>query len=273
MRLKTLSAGIVISLAIHAALLLCPPFSGDGSYAEVGKIEVGIVYLAAPSTSLSRQEELPLKLLQESGKPPSAPLSGDNKKQLGQARVKVEKPVKPLTKRKDPEPPRLQHSEPPTAKSDNSRRQSTETSPSQQVVATSEATPNISVSTTSPSGNGAFERLQDLAETAGPTNDAPSPIVLVEKITQSPRYHINPAPSYPSLALKRHWQGEVWLRVLVGERGEVIRASVENSSGHALLDDTALRTVRNWKFHPARQGEKNVRQEVRLPIRFELKRT
>jgi periplasmic protein TonB len=86
-----------------------------------------------------------------------------------------------------------------------------------------------------------------------------------------PRYWLNPPPPYPSLALKRQWQGEVRLRVLIDEQGQVIEAQVENSSGYKVLDQSALEAVHAWKFHPAQQGNEKIRQEASIPIRFELK--
>jgi protein TonB len=62
----------------------------------------------------------------------------------------------------------------------------------------------------------------------------------------------------------------VLLRALVDDQGAVARVEVESSSGHDILDQAALKTVRRWKFDPAHDGEKNVSHEVFLPVRFEL---
>jgi len=39
------------------------------------------------------------------------------------------------------------------------------------------------------------------------------------------------------------------------------------------LDDSALNTVKKWKFVPAKQNGKIVDQWVKVPIRFGLKNT
>jgi len=91
---------------------------------------------------------------------------------------------------------------------------------------------------------------------------------LVEAV---PRYDRNAPPPYPRLARERGWEGEVLLRVVVTEGGRVRQVTVERSSGHDLLDTTALRAVRRWRFHPSRLGATPVEGEVRVPVRFELR--
>jgi protein TonB len=92
----------------------------------------------------------------------------------------------------------------------------------------------------------------------------------VPRIDAIPRYDRNAPPPYPRLARERGWEGEVLLRVLVSEAGDVRSVSVERSSNHAVLDAAALRAVRRWRFHPSRLGETPVEGEVLVPLRFKL---
>jgi len=46
---------------------------------------------------------------------------------------------------------------------------------------------------------------------------------------------------------------------------------LKSSSGSNRLDDTAVETVRHWRFVPARQGEEPVAAWVLVPITFTLK--
>lgn len=86
-----------------------------------------------------------------------------------------------------------------------------------------------------------------------------------------PDYSVNPKPPYPMLARRRGEQGTVLLRVLVRADGHVAEAEVKQSSGSALLDDVALRTVRStWRFTPARLNGVPVESWVEVPIRFVL---
>jgi protein TonB len=61
----------------------------------------------------------------------------------------------------------------------------------------------------------------------------------------------NLPPAYPSLARRLKLEGEVRLSVQVDSDGRVLKASVALSSGHDLLDSTAIESVKKWRFEPA----------------------
>ena len=65
-------------------------------------------------------------------------------------------------------------------------------------------------------------------------------------------------------------QGRVVLRVLVSRAGSPAQVELRASSGFARLDESALETVRGWKFVPARRGEEPVEAWVLIPISFRL---
>ena len=81
----------------------------------------------------------------------------------------------------------------------------------------------------------------------------------------------NPAPRYPAAALAARQQGRVLLRVRTTAAGTVETVTVEQSSGFPLLDQSALETVNNWRFVPARRGGVAVPYEVLIPIRFQIR--
>ncbi len=83
-------------------------------------------------------------------------------------------------------------------------------------------------------------------------------------------YLMNPAPSYPPIARRMGEQGRVILRVLVAADGMPERVELRKSSGSSRLDESALTTVRTWKFLPARQGDRPVAAWVLVPISFSL---
>jgi protein TonB len=85
-----------------------------------------------------------------------------------------------------------------------------------------------------------------------------------------PKYAENPKPPYPEEARERGYQGEVLLRVEVLSNGRVGQIEVKRSSGHEILDRSALNTVKQWKFIPAKKGEETVSLWVNIPIRFQL---
>ena len=80
----------------------------------------------------------------------------------------------------------------------------------------------------------------------------------------------NPAPDYPREAIRRRLEGTVKLRVQIGLDGQVQSVSVAESSGYAMLDESALRTIRRWKFSPRLQDGKPVTSSALIPVRFHL---
>lgn len=85
-----------------------------------------------------------------------------------------------------------------------------------------------------------------------------------------PNYLRNPAPPYPYQARQNGWEGVVLLRAAVDRTGQPTRVELEASSGYDVLDQSALKAVRRWKFNPARLGALPVESMVRIPVRFQL---
>nr|WP_321465705.1 energy transducer TonB [uncultured Desulfobulbus sp.] len=90
-------------------------------------------------------------------------------------------------------------------------------------------------------------------------------------IPARPRYRDNPPPAYPELARRRQMEGTVVLDVLVNSTGRVDALTVHATSGHSLLDNAALRAVRNWLFVPGKRGGMPLAMSVRVPVRFNLR--
>lgn len=84
-------------------------------------------------------------------------------------------------------------------------------------------------------------------------------------------YLDNPKPTYPLSARQRRVEGTVRLRVLVSPAGAVDDVQVHQTSGSPALDRSALEAVKQWRFVPARQGERTVPAWVIVPIVFTLK--
>ena len=85
----------------------------------------------------------------------------------------------------------------------------------------------------------------------------------------SPAYGVNPQPPYPMAARRLGLEGTVVLRVVVAADGTPASVVVLQSSGHAVLDGSALETVRaRWRFVPARRNGIPVEDTVQVPIRF-----
>lgn len=55
-------------------------------------------------------------------------------------------------------------------------------------------------------------------------------------------------PQYPKAAIRRGLQGELKVKILVGIQGVPLETQIIQSSGHKILDDSALEAVRKWVF-------------------------
>lgn len=94
-----------------------------------------------------------------------------------------------------------------------------------------------------------------------------------ETLTQ-PRFDAdylrNPAPPYPALSRRMGEEGKVVLRVSVNPHGGADSVEIKTSSGSPHLDESARKTVHQWKFIPAKRGEIAVQSWVLVPIIFKL---
>lgn len=99
---------------------------------------------------------------------------------------------------------------------------------------------------------------------------AASPLADCEPDFQA-AYLNNPAPIYPMAARRMGWQGKVLVSVEVRADGRAGQVQVQQSSGHQVLDEAALRAVRNWRFSPARQAGQLIDKRFLIPIPFVLK--
>ena len=84
-------------------------------------------------------------------------------------------------------------------------------------------------------------------------------------------YGLNPLPPYPAPARRMGMEGIVLLEVIVAPDGRAREVRVLRSSGHAMLDEAAVSTVRtHWRFIPARRDGVAVESRAEVPIRFRL---
>lgn len=83
-------------------------------------------------------------------------------------------------------------------------------------------------------------------------------------------YLKNPEPEYPLIARRRGQQGTVLLNLTVSASGRPTEISLKRSSGYQLLDQAALKAVRNWEFEPARIGDVSVESKIEVPVCFKL---
>ncbi|PKM10136.1 MAG: energy transducer TonB [Gammaproteobacteria bacterium HGW-Gammaproteobacteria-3] len=119
----------------------------------------------------------------------------------------------------------------------------------------------------------ASEMSSDAATTANAAKSANGTQGNAEPYSEASfnaNYGSNPKPKYPTIARSRGWQGKVLLRVRVTAGGLSEAVSVQRSSGHDVLDESAVAAVEKWKFIPAKRGGIAVASSVIVPIIFTL---
>lgn len=110
-------------------------------------------------------------------------------------------------------------------------------------------------------------------QTSNPTESATkaTPSILTSEADYQATELNNPKPLYPPRAIQQEAQGRVLLLVEVLPDGRAGRVTLDKSSGHAILDQSAMNTVRRWRFKPAQRDGAWITQTIRVPIDFTLK--
>lgn len=80
----------------------------------------------------------------------------------------------------------------------------------------------------------------------------------------------NPKPPYPAISRKLNEQGLVLLRACIGTSGTLDSVELKQGSGYSRLDQIALKTVKQWKFLPAKKGNTPIPMCYELPVKFIL---
>jgi periplasmic protein TonB len=83
-----------------------------------------------------------------------------------------------------------------------------------------------------------------------------------------PLYRENPPPGYPEMARQRGYEGVVRVQAEILADGRVGKAVISQSSGYAILDQTAINAVKAWKFIPAKKSGIPYKTWAELPIKF-----
>lgn len=100
----------------------------------------------------------------------------------------------------------------------------------------------------------------------GNEKNSETPLILSAK----PDYGTNPKPDYPMVARRRGYEGEVVFNVLVLNDGNIGEMEMVKTSGHSVLDSSAEKALKNWKFIPGMSNGKYVKSWVKVPIQFRL---
>jgi protein TonB len=112
-----------------------------------------------------------------------------------------------------------------------------------------------------------------ISESVAPPPPPPPPapkLVRVGGIIREPRKVVHVAPAYPEFARLSRAQGVVVLEAILDATGKV--ESVKVLSSHPLLDDAAVRAVRQWRYTPTELNGVPVPVLMTITVRFSLDR-
>lgn len=86
---------------------------------------------------------------------------------------------------------------------------------------------------------------------------------------RTPRKLRHVAPEYPAIARQAHIEGTVVIDAIIGEDGRVQQATIRESK--PLLDEAALRAVRQWEYTPTRLNGVPVAVIMTVEVHFRLR--
>ncbi|WP_082030211.1 energy transducer TonB [Vibrio renipiscarius] len=108
-----------------------------------------------------------------------------------------------------------------------------------------------------------LNRQQSTAQSASQTSEP----MLVSK----PQFSAKPVPvSYPKLARKKGLEGKALIEVWLNQEGKQIKQKIITSSGHSILDQRALNTIKQWQFSRRIEHGQAIAHRVHIPINFKL---
>ena len=89
-------------------------------------------------------------------------------------------------------------------------------------------------------------------------------------IITNPTYRKWKKPVYPRRSIVKNQQGRVLVDARIDEQGRVIDLKIHQSSGYALLDRAAVKSVKKWIFEPVQHYGGTADATVRVPVNFVL---
>lgn len=116
-------------------------------------------------------------------------------------------------------------------------------------------------------GTGAKEKSD---HATGGANGNTDKISNPNTIVAYPLYKENSPPAYPEIARVRGYEGVVLVFAEILPNGRVGEVKIRKSSGYAILDQSAIRAIKPWKFEPAKKAGNPFTAWVELPIKFIL---
>ena len=95
----------------------------------------------------------------------------------------------------------------------------------------------------------------------------PAPVVVEPRIDS--RRGLS-EPFYPPQVIREGGEGTVLLSIYILADGRVGEVRLDRSSGHAKLDESAMREAKRWRFVPGTSDGKPMAMWKQLPVTFKL---
>jgi len=80
----------------------------------------------------------------------------------------------------------------------------------------------------------------------------------------------NPSPEYPEMGIFLGYQGDVIVRIKVSAKGDSVGVEILRSSGHKVLDDSAVNALRKWRFTPTKHDNTPMNDSVIITVSYVL---
>lgn len=115
------------------------------------------------------------------------------------------------------------------------------------------------------------EKPKPIEVVSRPSGAVPSQEKTTSSVVHEATYRHQTPPSYPRRAFELGQQGTVTLHAEVLPNGHPRELLVAETSGHRLLDLSAVAAVRHWRFEPTNINGNAIISWVRVPVSFIIK--
>lgn len=248
-KLRYLIAGIIAFLIQGMALSYAPQEKVMSVSMEQGVNSMQIQLLARAASEAKPKQQIDVEKSKEPKPLDPTPLAIEQptikKTAVEKAEPATEKQIKKpvVATKKTIEPKKIQRKPPPKVK-----------------ATTEKKVPKVSKKTT--------ETTKKTVEADNQTASQNSEPMLVSK----PQFSAKPVPvSYPKLARKKGLEGKTLIEVWLDSEGKQIKQKIIVSSGHPILDNRALNTIKQWQFSRRIVQGHAIAHRVQIPINFKLR--
>ncbi len=145
--------------------------------------------------------------------------------------------------------------------------------PATPVIAAADISEDITIAPTTFADNPVEDLPPPPDEGVGDVSDAPvfTPFTVRPDLTNEREVQRALEREYPPLLRDAGIGGQVLVYFFINEDGLVQRTQVNKSSGHAALDEAALRVADVFRFTPALNRDKKVPVWISIPITFQTR--